>query len=257
MLDPALLVEQGVEEVRDVAGRVHVGHVGLEALVDDDPVVDLDPAALENVGDGLDADPDDRKVRLDRAAVLRRHLLEAAVSAEGLDLVSEDELDALRLVQRGELVAQLLDAELVEEPAAEVDEGDLLADLAQRGRNLHPDEPGADDDRALCLGGRVADRLRVADGAQREDAVEVAARDFELSRPGAGGEQELAVREPVAVDLELVRLGVDALDGRLEHDLDAMVGVELLVLDDGLLVRLAAEELLGERRAMVGQRRVP
>ena len=65
-----------------------------------------------------------------------------------------------------------------------------------------------------------------------------------LSRPGAGGEQELAVRQPVAVDLELMRLGVDALDGRLEHDLDPMVGVELLVLDDRLLVGLAAEELL-------------
>jgi hypothetical protein len=158
-----------------------------------------------------DADSDDGGLRLDFAPVPRRHPLEASVAVERLHLVAEDELDALLRVQRRQLAAQLLDAELVEEPAAEVDEGDLLADLAQRGRNLHPDEPGADDDRALSPGSRVADRLRVADGAQREDAVEVAARDFELPRPGAGGEQKLAVPEPVAVDLELVRLGVDAL----------------------------------------------
>jgi hypothetical protein len=36
-----------------------------------------------------------------------------------------------------------------------------------------------------------------------------------------------------------------------------MIGVELFVLDDRFSSALAAEELLGERRAMVGQRRVP
>src|SRR5215212_10920089 len=56
VLDSSPATEERVEEVRDVAGSVDVWDVGLEALVDDDAVVDLDPAALEEVGHRRDAD---------------------------------------------------------------------------------------------------------------------------------------------------------------------------------------------------------
>ena len=131
MLDPASPTEERVEEVGDVTHRIDVRDVRLEALVDDDAVVELDPAALEEVGDGVDSDSDDGHVRVHAASVLRRYGLEPAVSVERIDLVSENEVDSLPVVERRELVAQLLDAQLVEEPAAEMDLRHLLAELAQ------------------------------------------------------------------------------------------------------------------------------
>jgi hypothetical protein len=61
----------------------------------------------------------------------------------------------------------------------------------------------------------------------------------------------LRVAEPVTIALHHALAGVDAADRRPEQDFDVVVGVELLVLHERLLVRLAAQELLRERRAVV------
>ena len=52
VLDPARPARDDVVEARDVADRVDVGDRGAEVVVDDDAVVDLDPAALEEVDVG-------------------------------------------------------------------------------------------------------------------------------------------------------------------------------------------------------------
>ena len=71
------------------------------------------------------------------------------------------------------------------------------------------------------------------------------------ARPRAAREQSL---QPDAIDLQLHRAlaDVDRDIGRPEHDLDAVVAVERFVLDQRLLVGLAAQELLRERRPAVG-----
>jgi hypothetical protein len=105
VLDAATLLEERVVEAGDVAGRIHVRHVALEPLVDDDPVVQLDAAPVEEGRHRLDADADDREIGLDFAAVLGRHPREGAVAVECPDFVAEDELDAFLLVQRRQFAA--------------------------------------------------------------------------------------------------------------------------------------------------------
>ena len=121
MLDSPPALKERIEEVGDVSGRVDVRDVRLEPLVDDDAVLERDAAVLEEVGDRRDADADDGEVGFDAATVLRGHRFEGPVAVKRFDLVPEHAVDTLRDVQSRELVAQLLDPQLVEEPAAEVE----------------------------------------------------------------------------------------------------------------------------------------
>ena len=77
VLDQAAVAGDGVVESRQVADREHAGSGGAELLVDEDG------AALEReLGSGEvrrrreDADADDRKLRVDRPAALRRDVLQ-------------------------------------------------------------------------------------------------------------------------------------------------------------------------------------
>ena len=54
-----------------VAGGEHVGHRGAQALVDRDPVVDVDSGVRAQVDTRGDADPDDHEVAVDRLAADR------------------------------------------------------------------------------------------------------------------------------------------------------------------------------------------
>ena len=96
VLDPAPAPEERVEEVGHVAGGVDAGRARLEALVDDDAVVDSEAAAGEKVRVRDDADADDGHVGLDAEAALDLHVLEVVVAAEAGDLLLEPDVDALR-----------------------------------------------------------------------------------------------------------------------------------------------------------------
>ena len=100
VLDPPQAPRRGVGIPRDVADRVHVRERGAEALVDDDPVVDLRPGLLGELDVGDDADPDDREVALERPAVVRaRAGQEPSVARQLLELRPEQHVDALRAVE--------------------------------------------------------------------------------------------------------------------------------------------------------------
>ena len=72
--------------------------------------------------------------------------------------------------------------ERAEELVAAVAERHLDAELRERRRRLQPDEVRADDEGAARLGGALANGRRVGERAQREDAAEVGAGDFERAR---------------------------------------------------------------------------
>ena len=68
MLDPARAPGDGVVEARDVADRVDVLGGGLEVIVDDDAVIELEAGTLEEPGLRLDANADDGEEGLDLLA---------------------------------------------------------------------------------------------------------------------------------------------------------------------------------------------
>ena len=145
-------------------------------------------------------------------------------------------------------------AEDLEQALAAVDERHLEPELAQGRGHLHPDEAGADDDGMPCVLRRVVDPRRVVERPERVDPLELGTRDAERPWRRARGDQELV--EPLltaSVDAKPAVVKVELGDARLEVQVDVVVPVELLRLDERLLRGdLAAEEPLGERRAVVG-----
>jgi hypothetical protein len=131
MLDPAPARIQRVVEVGDVAGGVNTWSGRLEALVDNDPVVQRQAAPLEELAVRKDAYADDGDVRLDAEAALRLDVLERVVAAEARDLFLEQDVDTMVAVDREQLVAQLTRAELVEQTLTHMDQGDGKAELTK------------------------------------------------------------------------------------------------------------------------------
>ena len=203
-------------------------------VVDDDPVVELEAAAVEEVDVGLDTDADDREERLDRAA---RGGADAgqheAVRLELLDLLAEHELDAVLAVELGDLVGELGRRERRHEPVAHLDDRHLEPDHAQRRCDLRADEAAADDERLARVRRFLPHRDGVGERPERVHRGQVGSRDREHSRPCAARDHERAVRNRLAAgEPDRVAAGVDRLDGGFEAQLDSEVVVLLGRVDE-------------------------
>jgi hypothetical protein len=138
-----------------------------------------------------------------------------------------------------------------------VNQRHLKPELPQRGGCLQTDEAAADDDGAFAGARRVADRSRVGDGAEAEDRVEVVARHPQPPRRRARRQQQLVIDEETSVaEHDGAGCGIDGDHPRSEQHVDVLVAVKGLVLDVRRLRRLAAQVLLGQRRTVVGKRRL-
>ena len=71
-------------------------------------------------------------------------------------------------------------AELSEQVDVAADERDVDFELGEGGGDLDADEAPADDNRVACRGRRVADRRRVVEAAEGEDAFQIDTRDLKL-----------------------------------------------------------------------------
>src|SRR5581483_10638645 len=130
------------------------------------------------------------------------------------------------------------------------------AHLARRGGDLGPDPAGPEHRHRAAAAKPRLQRLGVLDRAQVVDAVEAGPRDRRPARLGAGGEQDGVVAQALAaLELDLGGLRVEGRDRGREAKLDLALGVEVLLVDVGLAVGLAAQIVLGERRALVGSLR--
>jgi hypothetical protein len=129
-------------------------------------------------------------------------------------------------------------AELSEQVDVAADERDVDFQLGEGGGDLDADEAAADDDRVACRGRRVADRCRIVEAAQGEDAFQIGTRDLKLLCLDAAGDQQLPVADsPIVIrrDDALARLDRD--DGGREQEFDVVVVVKRLRLDEGVLAR--------------------
>ena len=138
MLDAPVAAVERVEELRDVADRIHAGLRRLEALVDDDAAADVETGLARELDVRLDADPRDDQVGV------RRDL--------GRLELQVDAVLAVALVQRLGQGRRLQRRE--DERLADV-LPDLHAELRQRRGHLHADEAAADDDRGLGVAARA------------------------------------------------------------------------------------------------------
>ncbi len=199
MLDPARAPGHGVVEARDVADRVDVVDRRLEVVVDDDAVVELETRPFEKLGPGLHADPDDGEEGFDLLARGGHGAGQrAAVRPELLDLLSEQQLDAVLAVEIRDLVRELLRGECGNEVVVPRDERDLQPEHAQRGSDLGADEAAADDEDLARLGRLLARARRHRRGCGRS------------ARPGRSPPGTVSRRGCAPLAITSVPYGIDS-----------------------------------------------
>ena len=154
------------------------------------------------------------------------------VAIEGADLCAEDALVGQR---------------------ERIDDRDVEAALARRGRELAADPSGAHDDDPATAVQTLAQRVAVLQRAQVMDAAEFGARDRDPAWLRAGGQQQPVVVIGAPVGERNARpTKVDRGHGRVGLEQDLVVFVEALLVNVGLLARgLSAEVVLGQRWPLI------
>src|SRR5438874_11082362 len=97
---------------------------------------------------------------------------------EGAYLIAGNDNNAVAAVQLNLVLGDFGGAELSEQVDVAADERDVDFELGQGGGDLDADEAAADDNRVACRRRRVADRRRVIEAAQGEDACQISTRDL-------------------------------------------------------------------------------
>ena len=236
---PAHLGAGVVRAVADRPDRV-IGRP--QRLVDDDPVADRQPGPLGQLDVRRDPDGDDHDVGLQLGAVPELDAGHRPVADELRDRRLVQDRRAVLGVQRGEVRGDRRGHGAGHRAVERLHDGDLRAALARGRRELEADEAAADDDEPGRVGQPLAQHLRVADGAQHEDPVEVRAGHGQRPRPRPGRQHEVVVVQDASRrELQRAVLAVDALGAVVGDQPD----------------RLGQEERLGAQVHLARRRRPP
>ena len=178
--------------------------------------------------------------------------LDRTLALEALDRRLGQELDSVLAMDVEVDLADLRAQHPLQRQRGHLDHRHLAALLASRGGDLGADPTRADDHQALPALDSLGDPLRVGEGAQVVDAVELGAGNVEAAGPGAGRQQQPVVAEsPIALEQQLLRPGLDPGHPGRGPKLDLVLAVEVGRVDVRLLGGLAAQVVLRQRRALV------
>ncbi len=253
VLDTHLAPAHGMKVIGDVTRGEDAGHVGSALIVDDDPVVDPHGGARDELGDGLDTEPEDGQAALDAPPLAGHDALDPAGPLERRHGIVQDHLDAVVAMETLDHPADVFAERPIERRLERLDGDDLEPRLAHRRRDLCADEAESDDDRAAPARHRVADAVGVGHRAQVVDAGQIEAGNRDPAISAAGRDEQLIELEPVAVlQRERPLLRVDPHDRGPQAHLDVALSIEVRRPKQGCLERChAAQVVLGEGRTIV------
>ena len=186
MLDAYVSRVERMPGVGDVAGRIHVGGVGRECLVDHDAVVGPQPGGLCECCPRRNADSHDYEVASDRGPVAGFDLLHGAVPFEALDSRTREQPHAVLemdvAVDRPDVRAE----HPLQRHRSGLDHRHLGAPLARRGGELGSDPACADHDHAAGGIETFAQGVAVGERPQIVHAAQLGSCDRDPARLGAG-----------------------------------------------------------------------
>ena len=237
-----------------VTGRVDVGGAGPAQLVGQDPVLLRD----RDVRD-VRFYPDARHGEIARDTLSGRghDRLQAFGPFEAGDLVSGQQLDAVRAVDGANQGADLAAQDRLQRGPAREDRGHPDAQLGQRGRHLAADEPHANDDRAPARRRLSLDRIALGHRAQVVDPGQPGPGNAEPPVPSARGDQDLLVSEFFArAQDDRVRGGIDGRHARSAAQVNVVSGIPAGLDVPAVEILLRPQVGLGQRRPAEGNARL-
>jgi hypothetical protein len=255
VLEPHLFAEELVTPAHHITGGEHARWAGGQPGVGHDAIAHLEAAAGQPVGHRRHADAHHHDVGVHHGAVTEADPLHPLLALDGGDADTQAYVDAPVAVEVGEHRPDLGPEGPFEGRRQRLDHGDGKTFTARRGRHLGPDEAGTDDDDAARPGvERRPQGQRIVERAEHEEPVERRLTG-QHARRGTGGDDQAVVRHGAAVAQGDLAGGRVEGGGPLpEPEVEAEGAVlrrppQLGALD----VELAGEELLRQRRAVVGQ----
>src|SRR5687768_1842465 len=257
VLHADLPLEYGVIVIRDVAGRVNARDAGLAILVDDHPVVHLNASAVEDVHDGLDADPRHHEVALQAQTTFRDDPGHAVSTCERGDRVFENRPNAMRAMQVGDALPDRLAEDAEQRRFCGLDGDDIQAFLSQRCGDFRADESHPDDNDAATGTDFGFDAIGVFNRTKAINAFELATRNRDAPVAATRGDEQYVKRHAAPIlELDKPRRGVDSGCADSRQGFDAMFGVERGRPHERLVKRhLTAEVAFRQQGSLV--RRLP
>ena len=143
MLDAALAAKDGIEKPGHVTGSEDTGLTRLQEAIDDDAIVHLDAAALQETGFRNHAHTDHYHVAGEGPAALRLHRLDRRPAPDGRRTVADDDLYTMLFEAAPDKGRHARHVEFSEQFVA-FEHGDFDTDLPQRSGDLQTDEAAAD-----------------------------------------------------------------------------------------------------------------
>ena len=166
--------------------------------------------------------------------------------------LAEAEHHAVLAVQRRELLAQLGAERAVERGRLRLDDGDGASGLPRGGGGLEADPAGPDDHDLHLRLERGPEGVGLLQGPQVEHVAQVGPGDGELPGRGAGGDRELVVGEPAAVEGDRAGGAVDRGNRSAQPQVDVVLGVPGAGVDEDRVAFVLAQQVaLGQRGALV------
>jgi len=240
--------------VAAVPGGIDVRIAGAAELVDDDAIVALEPGHLGQLRGRQDADADDHQVRGQLGAGGAFQHEAVAAGADRGDAGLQAEPHAGALVGPQVEVRDRWRHRAGHDAIGDLHHRDLESRRDGHRCHLQADIAAADHHQAPARLEPGLDGAHVVDGAQVVDLRQVLTRNRDTAHVAAGGEDQLAVARRVAADGNGAPPAVDGLHAYAEPHVHMVVLVELPGAQvQPLEFGLAGEELLRQRRALVGQ----
>ncbi len=232
VLQPHREVHDTVRPVRDVPGRVHVGHGGTQILVADDAAVDrmqCETRVPQPLRRGRRTDPDDHDIGEHRLAVAQAKVGDTVPADDLIDRGSAQEPGPVAAVDAREGATDLVADRAYERDRRRLDDRDPGSFLAGRGRDLRADEARSDDHDVAVRNDRRTKSRRVV---HRPQCVRAGPAPELRDRAGARARrhQEPPVAEHVAVGcVDFVGDGIEPGRARREAKVDREFDAELVL----------------------------
>src|ERR1022692_4354676 len=208
--DPA---EYRMKMVRDIPGGIDVGGAGPAQFVDQNTVILRDGLPCDGRDLGLNPDTSHGEVACHPDAASGRDRLQPLGPFERGNLVSGEQLNAVRAVNGTEYSSDFPAQHPLKGESAGKDGGHVHPELRQRGRHLGADEAHAHYYRAPTRHGFALDRLALSDRAQVVEARQVSPRKLEPPVPSTRGYKDLLVLQLLTrAEEHCMRGGIDDRD---------------------------------------------